>query len=97
MTDALGILINPLPAALAADWPGGNFWTHWLFYSVVIIVVVQMIILGFIYLERRILGRMQARQGPNRTGPFGLLQPVADALKVLLKEDIIRTRRRKPV
>ena len=46
-------------------------------------------VMVFIYLERRILGRMQARLGPNRTGPFGILQPVADAVKVLLKEDII--------
>ena len=97
MTDIPGIMINPLPAALPADWPGGNFWTHWLFYSIVIIAVVQMIVLGFIYLERRILGRMQARQGPNRTGPFGLLQPVADAVKVLLKEDIIPDKADKPV
>ncbi|MFC2014359.1 NADH-quinone oxidoreductase subunit NuoH, partial [Chloroflexota bacterium] len=35
------------------------------------------------------MGRMQARLGPNRAGPFGLLQPVADAIKVLLKEDIV--------
>ncbi|MFC1985700.1 NADH-quinone oxidoreductase subunit H, partial [Chloroflexota bacterium] len=46
-------------------------------------------VMGFIWLERRGMGRMQARLGPNRTGPFGLLQPVADAIKVMLKEDII--------
>ena len=46
-------------------------------------------VMGFIYIERRVLGRMQARLGPNRTGPFGLLQPVADAVKVLLKENIV--------
>ena len=42
----------------------------------------------FIYMERRVLGKMQARIGPNRVGPFGLLQAIADAVKVLMKEII---------
>ncbi|HEX4639317.1 MAG TPA: NADH-quinone oxidoreductase subunit NuoH [Chthoniobacterales bacterium] len=43
-------------------------------------------------LERKILGRMQNRYGPNRVGPFGLLQPAADGIKMLIKEDIVPAR-----
>jgi len=75
-------------SALSPDWPGG-FWWHWLFFTVVIIGFVLTLVMGFIYIERRGMGYMQSRLGPNRTGPFGLLQPVADALKVLLKENIV--------
>ena len=79
---------NYMSKMLPPDWPGG-YWFHWLFFTVVIIIFVLTIVMGFIYFERRALARMQSRLGPNRTGPFGLLQPVADAVKVLLKEDII--------
>src|SRR5438046_3959194 len=43
-------------------------------------------------LERKILGRMQNRYGPNRVGPFGLLQPVADGIKMLIKEEVVPER-----
>jgi NADH-quinone oxidoreductase subunit H len=70
------------------DWPGG-YWWHWLFFTVALIAFTLIMVMGVIYVERRGLGRMQSRLGPNRTGPFGLLQPVADAVKVLLKENIV--------
>jgi NADH-quinone oxidoreductase subunit H len=76
--------------AVPPDWPGG-FWGHWVFFTVVIIGFVLTMVMGVIYIERRGMGRMQSRLGPNRTGPFGLLQPVADAIKVLLKENIVPT------
>ncbi len=71
-------------------WPGG-FWWHWLVFTVIIIVFVLTLVMGYIWIERRGMARMQARLGPNRTGPLGLLQPVADAIKVLIKEDIVPT------
>jgi NADH-quinone oxidoreductase subunit H len=48
-------------------------------------------------LERKILGRIQNRYGPNRVGPFGLLQPLADGIKLLIKEDIVPVRADKVV
>ncbi len=47
------------------------------------------IVMSMIWLERKLLGRLQLRLGPTRTGPMGLMQPVADAVKLILKEDII--------
>jgi len=73
---------------LPPDWPGG-FWWHWLVFTLIIIVFFLAMVMGYIWLERRGMARMQARLGPNRCGPFGLLQPVADAIKVLLKENIV--------
>src|SRR4030042_562637 len=74
--------------ATPPDWPGG-YWWHWLFFTVAIIAFVLIMVMEAIYIERRAMGRMQSRLGPNRTGPFGLLQAVADAVKVLLKENIV--------
>src|ERR1700730_17971882 len=48
-------------------------------------------------LERKILGRIQNRYGPNRVGPFGLLQPIADGIKLLIKDDIVPARADKVV
>src|SRR6187431_1281838 len=48
-------------------------------------------------LERKILGRIQNRYGPNRVGPFGLFQPIADGIKLLIKEDIVPARADKMV
>src|SRR6266850_7104629 len=48
-------------------------------------------------LERKILGRIQNRYGPNRVGPFGLFQPLADGIKMLIKEDVVPARADKVV
>ncbi len=76
------------PGTLPPEWPGG-YWIHWGVFVVIILAFVLLMAMGFIWLERREVGRFQARLGPNRVGPFGVLQPVADAIKVLTKEDII--------
>ena len=44
---------------------------------------------GMTYIERRLLAFMQYRLGPNRTGPFGLLQPIADGIKLFFKEEVM--------
>lgn len=58
-----------------------------------LVVIMLLIVLGFvtyaIYFERKVIGWMQMRVGPNRVGPLGLLQSVADVTKLLLKEDTI--------
>ncbi len=74
-------------AALPPDWPGG-YWVHFAVFAIIVLVFVFGLAIGVIYIERRLMGPFQARLGPNRTGPFGLLQPIADAVKALTKETI---------
>ena len=56
--------------------------------AVVIFTLLLLLTLFMIWFERRVVGRMQHRPGPNRVGPFGLLQSLADGLKLIFKEDI---------
>jgi NADH-quinone oxidoreductase subunit H len=58
--------------------------------KVLIVFTAMLLIVAYMTLmERKVLGHMQVRFGPNRVGPFGLLQPVADGIKLFFKEDII--------
>src|SRR6476469_1765013 len=76
-------------------------WVQGVASSLISISAVLGIFLGLFalisVLERKILGRIQNRYGPNRVGPFGLFQPVADGIKLLIKEDIVPTRADKVV
>lgn len=78
-------LLNYLPGWAAYLLP-------WLAAVAVILNFMLLMVMGFIYLERRGMGRFQVRRGPNRAGPWGILQPVADAIKILVKEDIVPAR-----
>ena len=57
--------------------------------SFIIINVLIMSTAVYTWFERRVIGRFQVRRGPNRHGPFGILQPIADVVKLILKEDTI--------
>ncbi|HJS18316.1 MAG TPA: NADH-quinone oxidoreductase subunit NuoH [Anaerolineales bacterium] len=66
-------------------------WTLWIEWFVKSLVVILALLGGFAYLtwyERRALARIQSRIGPNRAGPLGLLQPIADAVKLIFKEEL---------
>src|SRR5262245_53042685 len=86
----LGNAVSELQDQLR-DWGAGD-WAPYIAGSLIgavgILVWTILSVLAFIWIERRVVGLMQNRIGPNRVGPTGLLQPVADAIKLLLKEAI---------
>jgi len=88
MTHALGstLLAESVTEALA-DTP----WWLSLIKAIAIFVFLVVSTLVMIWAERRVVARMQQRIGPNRVGPLGLLQGLADGIKLALKEDIIPT------
>ncbi len=66
-------------------WP-----TAWIVIKILVIVVPVLVSVAYLtYAERKVIGAMHLRRGPNVVGPFGLLQPLADGLKLFLKETII--------
>jgi NADH-quinone oxidoreductase subunit H len=61
-------------------------WIEWIVKSLIMIVGLLTGFAYLTYMERKLLARFQNRYGPNRAGPFGLLQPVADGVKLIFKE-----------
>jgi NADH-quinone oxidoreductase subunit H len=77
-----------MPATILLAISLGDF--IWLVIALFIMFsALSGVVLSLTWLERKVLGRLQLRLGPTRTGPMGLMQPIADALKLILKEDII--------
>ena len=68
--------------------PAVNVWVDAIVRLILIVGLMTVVVMGLIYIERKIIARFQMRLGPTRTGPLGLLQSVADALKLLSKEDL---------
>ena len=86
---------TPVGEAIARQGvlPAGLEWLAFTLAGLAIVMllinVFLLLVMLYTYMERRILGRFQSRLGPNRAGPLGLLQPVADAIKLLSKEDTV--------
>jgi len=87
----LGHYVGSLLDWLQEDLGAPDWVTYVVSGAVGIVGIVLWLLLSqlsFIWIERRVIGRMQARIGPNRVGPQGLLQPIADVIKLFLKEAI---------
>jgi NADH-quinone oxidoreductase subunit H len=80
-------------AGMSALW-GGYFWPGIIIVAQILVVVVPLLlaVAYLTYVERKVIGAIQLRKGPNVVGPLGLFQPLADGLKLFLKETVFPVR-----
>ena len=87
MDHLLAIVLPPVQALLGPLFP-----LVWVLVKIVLIIAPLMLCVAYLtFWERKVIGWMQVRIGPNRVGPWGLLQPIADGIKLFLKEIIFPT------
>ena len=77
-----------MPAQLTDLLNAAPWWLVVIVKAVIVLVIVQTVFAYSMLFERKIMAWMQLRPGPNRVGPWGLMQPAADAAKMLFKEDL---------
>ncbi|OQY89706.1 MAG: NADH-quinone oxidoreductase subunit H, partial [Anaerolineae bacterium UTCFX2] len=90
MTDPINLIAEWLNGLLVS-WGLSSGWVTFIMSLLGVLVIVVFVLVTDIFLvwvERKVVARFQDRLGPNRLGPFGLIQPLADVIKLLIKEDI---------